>query len=794
MKTNYGVLISVLIIVCCITSCSPNDSITYGNPDDPNLVYSEQAYPGSTGEIVQITMSGETITCEKINEEYIFQGDILLQSPTKGAVYAEGNLWPDNIVYYTINSNLPNKERVIQAIEYYHTNTNLTFIQRTNQPNYIEFVYDADGCSSYLGMIGGRQPIRLADWGIKGNVIHEIGHAIGLLHEHSKVGRDQYVTINEENIEEGKLHNFIEYKSSNPNTDGFDFESIMLYSSYAFSKNGQPTIVKKNAQVFTNQRLRMSEDDLEIVNQLYPPLDGYTEEQRFIIRTISGTYESDVSTEDNFFVKMRFSFTEQYPSSIQRTLDMGDSGEQNVTLHGEGVLEEIFNECMSLNIGFYYYISEDGESFTLFMRDNDEEIYMSQIFLLDDVSANNFRISPVEDDTYWLIFNKVTDSNIDELTEAQINVLELFEGEYNIFEKGEIAGHLSFIETYDEPREFIAEGVKLTYHGVAEMNILNDDEEALYIGFYIWKDGDMVSMFVLDEDEPLLALFPIAMDFEILSPTSFKIKEFSESEWLTFSKVPDNPDGYTQEQISVLQKLNGAYVSVSNDETLYLTMLEVYDQPRDVDIDFGESGIQNKTVHGKVQFDLDVSSISGDEQLEGISYTYQSYISDSSDGERITYYMLGNEDEIETVVDVEFLTETSFRVRSINTSDWITFEPVVNFTPQQTAVLQKLDGTFSYRSGDDILRLSFIEKYDPPKRIALVEDETVSIISHGKVRMASDMAFINIYIYVWKDGSLIYLFDKDQEMLELYEIDFISETSFRLKEFSESEWITFTKE
>lgn len=236
MKTNYGVLISVLIIVCCITSCSPNDSITYGNPDDPNLIYSEQAYPGSTGEIVQITMSGETITCEKINEEYIFQGDILLQSPTKGAVYAEGNLWPDNIVYYTINSNLPNKERVIQAIEYYHTNTNLTFIQRTNQPNYIEFVYDADGCSSYLGMIGGRQPIRLADWGIKGNVIHEIGHAIGLLHEHSKVGRDQYVTINEENIEEGKLHNFIEYKSSNPNTDGFDFESIMLYSSYAFSK------------------------------------------------------------------------------------------------------------------------------------------------------------------------------------------------------------------------------------------------------------------------------------------------------------------------------------------------------------------------------------------------------------------------------------------------------------------------------------------------------------------------------------------------------------------------------
>jgi len=265
MKASYRIII-LLLIGSLLSGCTPNDNI---DPDDPN-VYSEQAYPGSTGEIVQITMSGETITCEKINEEYIFQGDILLQSPTKGAVYAEGNLWPDNIVYYTINSNLPNKERVTQAIEYYHTNTNLTFIQRTNQPNYIDFIYDADGCSSYLGMIGGRQPIRLADWGIKGNVIHEIGHAIGLLHEHSKVGRDQYVTINEENIEEGKQHNFTEYKSSNPNTDGFDFESIMLYSSYAFSKNGQPTIVRKNGKVFNAQRSRLSEDDLEIIDELYP--------------------------------------------------------------------------------------------------------------------------------------------------------------------------------------------------------------------------------------------------------------------------------------------------------------------------------------------------------------------------------------------------------------------------------------------------------------------------------------------------------------------------------------------
>jgi uncharacterized protein (TIGR02145 family) len=265
MKASYRIII-LLLIGSLLSGCTPNDNI---DPDDPN-VYSEQAYPGTTGEIVQLTVSGETITCEKINEEYIFQGDILLQPPTRGAVYAEGSRWPDNKVYYTINSNLPAPERVTQAIEYYHTTTNLTFIERTNQPNYIDFIYDANGCSSYLGMIGGIQPIRLADWGTKGNVIHEIGHAIGLLHEHSKIGRDQYVTINEENIQEGKQHNFTEYRSSNPNTDGFDIESIMLYSSYAFTKNGQPTIVNKNGQVFEVQRSQLSENDLEIIDQIYP--------------------------------------------------------------------------------------------------------------------------------------------------------------------------------------------------------------------------------------------------------------------------------------------------------------------------------------------------------------------------------------------------------------------------------------------------------------------------------------------------------------------------------------------
>ena len=59
-------------------------------------------------------------------------------------------------------------------------NTNLEFVKRSGQSNYIYFT-PGSGCSSYVGMVGGKQNITLADACSTGNTIHEIGHAIGLM-------------------------------------------------------------------------------------------------------------------------------------------------------------------------------------------------------------------------------------------------------------------------------------------------------------------------------------------------------------------------------------------------------------------------------------------------------------------------------------------------------------------------------------------------------------------------------------------------------------------------------------
>ncbi|MFC1734135.1 FISUMP domain-containing protein [candidate division KSB1 bacterium] len=122
--------------------------------------------------------------------------------------------------------------------------------------------------SSDVGMMGGKQHIKMSDDATKGNIIHEIGHALGLFHEHSKKNRDDYVIIIEDNILEGKEHNFIKEDQSII-TEGFDWGSIMLYPSDAFSENDEPTITKINGTTYTAQRDSLSDGDIEMINMMY---------------------------------------------------------------------------------------------------------------------------------------------------------------------------------------------------------------------------------------------------------------------------------------------------------------------------------------------------------------------------------------------------------------------------------------------------------------------------------------------------------------------------------------------
>lgn len=148
-----------------------------------------------------------------------------------------GNRWTNGKVYYVFDSGLTEQQKNawLNAAAEWSAVAALNFLPRTNQSNYI-YVKKDTGNWSYVGMIGGKQEMGIASWFSKFTIVHEIGHALGMIHEHQRTGRDSFVTIHTANIQDNYGHNFTPYNNST-NYGDYDFDSIMHYDKCSFSKD-----------------------------------------------------------------------------------------------------------------------------------------------------------------------------------------------------------------------------------------------------------------------------------------------------------------------------------------------------------------------------------------------------------------------------------------------------------------------------------------------------------------------------------------------------------------------------
>jgi hypothetical protein len=278
------------------TSLLQNNS-TFGFSNNIPLEYDPR-----NGTIIKgtIEFSGEQIpvTYEQINNSYVLEGDIILNERLSGEInraavdqFFTSHPWPQGLVPYKIDSSILNQKLILDAINQWESKTPVRFIpindfDNSNTRDYILFVRSSSGtCASSIGSIGGEQPLYVADDCTTGTLMHEIGHALGLWHEHSRLDRDKYVQIKYEYIDKDKKFNFDQHICSGitltsgcegPKKFGpYDYCSIMHYVPIAFSKypfdKSKMTIVPtqpvSNCEI--GQRDFLSEGDINAIRDLY---------------------------------------------------------------------------------------------------------------------------------------------------------------------------------------------------------------------------------------------------------------------------------------------------------------------------------------------------------------------------------------------------------------------------------------------------------------------------------------------------------------------------------------------
>jgi len=230
----------------------------------------------------------------------LFEGDIDLgdipPAPTRpvdrgkkiGVIFSKSRFqWPHGHIPYKIDGAFSDNEKrkikraikrwdePIAGIEFHE------YYPERGDTGYKDYVFfekiDEQYACSQIGCRGiGKQVVKFPGYIEGWKISHEIGHILGLWHEHSRNDRNRHIEIIWGNMYVGRRNVNYTHKRFWDDYGDYDYKSIMHYHEYEHSKQPgvlKTIIAKKNPQ--TNQRrLRkgrrsISDSDIDAVEAIY---------------------------------------------------------------------------------------------------------------------------------------------------------------------------------------------------------------------------------------------------------------------------------------------------------------------------------------------------------------------------------------------------------------------------------------------------------------------------------------------------------------------------------------------
>ena len=253
-------------------------------PSTPKSSQSPQAkYPNLDESFIPFDEEGNRYVTQiiQVGKHLVYHGDVLLgKSQDLPRIKKQGYVkkgkapkWYGGKIPYVIDDNVVQADKVIEAIEYLNTFTNVKIVPRENEEDYVLVTRGESDCYAYAGKIGGMQEIFLVpQCGVR-EILHEWMHTLGFFHEQNREDRDDYLTVNWDNIHENNRPQFKKLPNDFIGLVGrpFDFQSIMLYHSFTFSLDpNEPAMLTRDGDVIPPSKNLLSDEDIARVNGAYP--------------------------------------------------------------------------------------------------------------------------------------------------------------------------------------------------------------------------------------------------------------------------------------------------------------------------------------------------------------------------------------------------------------------------------------------------------------------------------------------------------------------------------------------